>query len=202
MRRVAARKGIELKKANRLRIGGAVLTLAAISAIGAGGPASASPEPQLRGVDAVIDIKGAGQNLRFKGDDEVSEGATLQVNNLTDPIADGPHTFSLVTKQAMPKGGKKRRKCENLKLKVCERIQEAHNIEFGPMPPPITYHVDHGFEGWDRPFDKQTDGDSFFTEEQDDSDSRTVSADPGKLRYFCIVHPFMKGKIQVIPGMM
>jgi hypothetical protein len=191
-----------LKKANTLRISGAVVALAAVSALGAGGPASANSEPRQRGIEAVIDIKGGGNNLRFQGDDQVVEGDQLEINNLTDPNEVGPHTFSLVTRQARPSNGRERRKCEDIELKVCERIVEAHNIEFGPNPPPITYSVENGNPGWDLPFDRDTDGDSWFTETEGDTTSREVSnlTDPfvGKLRYFCAVHPFMKGKITVI----
>ena len=186
-----------MKKANTLRIGGAVIALAAVSAVGAGGAATASTNERL--AVATINIKGQGQNLRFQGDDEVVEGDQLQINNRTDPNADGPHTFSLVTKQALPQRGEERRKCGKLppKLKVCERIFDAHD----PLGTPI-YTVENGNPGWDLPFDKNTDGDSWFTETEDDTTSREVSnlTNPfvGKLRYFCIVHPFMKGKIKVI----
>lgn len=170
-----------------------MLALAGTFAIGAAGAASAGTNERL--AMATIDIKGQGQNLRFQGDDEVTSGYQLEVNNLTDPNADGAHTFSLVSKQALPDSGRKRKRCGNLTLKVCERIFAAHD-PFG-MP---TEDVENGILGWDLPFDKETDGDSWYTDEQDQSTTRAVSAEPGeKLRYFCAVHPFMKGKIQVLP---
>ena len=57
--------------------------------------------------------------------------------------------------------------------------------------------IEVGSKGWDQSFGKI--GDSWYTEIQGAHNTRKVSANDGKtLYYFCLVHPFMQGKIKVV----
>ena len=58
--------------------------------------------------------------------------------------------------------------------------------------------MDRGKKGWDKEFTKTKKGDSWFTDQRGATETRKVKADVGKtLGYFCVVHPFMRGKLEV-----
>jgi plastocyanin len=190
-----------VKTASKLRLMGAAAALAALTVVAAGGAASASTAKQGAPVGKTIKMKGDSfKDLKFAGPDTISEGQTLGVVNLTKPKKVGPHTFTLVTKDALPKKDDYK-KCEKLKPStVCDDVVVEHEVEFPPAGPPIVHqpNVDNGFEGWDSSFDNgEAVGDSWYTETKDEETSRTVSAEVDKLFYFCLIHPNMKGKISV-----
>lgn len=189
-----------LKTASKLRLMGAAAALAALTVVGVGGAASASTAEKGDPVVKTIKMKGDKQELKFAGAESIVEGQTLQIVNKTNPAKVGPHTFSLVTKDARPTKDEYK-KCENLKPStVCDDIALAHEVEFVPDGPPIVHEpdVDNGLDGWDLPFDNvETQGDTWYTETKDEETSRPVSAQQNKLFYFCVVHPFMKGKLEV-----
>jgi hypothetical protein len=189
-----ARKGTQVKDRNTVRLLGAATALICLSALGAGGAASASP--QARGVTKTVKIKG-NVHPHFVTPDHVQQGESLEVVNLTDPNEIGPHTFSLVTKSQLPTTKGKIKRCAHLKL-ICKDIANAHEVDpgTGEVGEPI---VEEGEPGWDQRFDGKTPGDSFYTETEDETYSRVVSADPGKLWFMCIVHPDMQDKIVVDP---
>ena len=59
--------------------------------------------------------------------------------------------------------------------------------------------VDNGKKGWDTPFTEKQNGDSWVAQAKGDTQSRKVTAKSGTtLYYFCLVHPFMQGKIKVV----
>jgi hypothetical protein len=161
--------------------------LLAAGAIGAGvigmtGAAAAENERGGVNPPAKIKIKLNDEGPFFQGPDSIDKGSKLTIVNRTDPKDVGPHTFTLVKKGPKP----------------FERILAAH--EAGPPPdfPIGKQSVDSGKKGWDRPFTENRDGDSWYTETKGESHSRKVKAKVGKtLRYFCAVHPFMKGKFEV-----
>jgi hypothetical protein len=180
---------------------GVAAAVAALTVVAAGGAASANTAEKGDPIEKTIKIKGDKFNdLKFAGPDTIAEGQALAVVNLTKPGKVGPHTFSLVTKDAQPTRDEYK-KCGKLKPStVCDDIATAHEVEFPPAGPPIVHEpdVDNGLDGWDLSFDNVgTQGDTWYTETKDEETSRTVSADVDKLFYLCIVHPNMKGKIAV-----
>ena len=74
---------------------------------------------------------------------------------------------------------------------------EAHEVDSGRTFEVGQPNVENGSPGWDAPFDADTDGDSWYTETKDETTCRQVSTTEDHLRYFCLVHPFMNGKVKV-----
>jgi hypothetical protein len=188
-----------LKTASTLRLMGAAAALAALTVVAAGGAASASTAEKGDPIEKTIKMKGDKFNdLKFAGPDSIVEGQSLAIVNLTKPNKVGPHTFSLVTKDARPTKDEYK-KCANLKPStVCDDIATAHEV--GPPPdfPVGVPNVDNGNDGWDLSFDNvDNQGDSWFTQTKDEETARTVTAEVNNLFYFCVVHPDMKGKIAV-----
>ena len=152
-----------------------------VAAVGFAGSAAADQE-RAGGDSATIKMKMQDGGPVFTGPDAIDRGEKLRVVNRTNPNQIGPHTFTLVKKGRKP----------------YDRIFAAHQI--GP-PPNFEVgkkSVDTGRKGWDRPFTRNHDGDSWYTERRNTSQTRKVKADVGKtIRYFCAIHPFMKGKFEV-----
>lgn len=183
-----------MTKSRTLRVAGTVAALAAVGAVVAGGTIATADV--AKGPESVIKIKGNG-HPRFDAPEEVPFGADLQIVNKTDPDKIGPHTFSLVEKEALPKGKDELKRCEKIK-DVCKDIFNAHEIVFEPFSVGEP-NVENGVPGWDATFDGGSqEGDSWFTAEQDETTSRTV-ATPNTMRFLCIVHPDMQGKVKVLP---
>lgn len=182
--------------------GGVALTTLAVGLAGMG--SAAADDAGKAGPAATIKIKrnkNSGFPL-FKGAKTIPVGGSLQILNKTEPSQVGPHTFSIVTKDALPKNERQRVKCgknNNRKL-VCKDIAEAH--EMNGLEANVE-SVDTGAPGlWDSPFDGEGSvGDSWFTDAKDENHSRTVPVTPTKLYYMCIVWPTMQGKLKVLaPG--
>jgi hypothetical protein len=137
-----------------------------------------------------------GKDLLFEGPRKVEAGSQLDIVNKTDPEQVGPHTFTLVEKDELPQTKDEIKQCEHVKSEFCANIVKKHKADpkTGEIGKPS---LDYGKKGWDTEFGKK--GDSWVTVEQDESQARKVSAKPGTtLYYFCLVHPFMQGKIKVI----
>ncbi len=174
----------------------AVTGLASAGAIG--GPATAAAGDAAPGpAGATIDMVQRGHgfsSLGFSGPRKINSGATLTIVNATDPAKVGPHTLTLVKRGKLPRTKKQMKRCEQTKG-VCKAIARAH-----AFVPPDTINrpdVDVGRPGWDRSFGRR--GDSWFTAAKGEQTSRVVAAKPGTtLYYFCVVHPFMTGKIKVV----
>lgn len=183
----------------RSRGKGLPIALAAIGSVvmvGGGAAAASSGDAQSRGAaSATITMYAKGRDLGFSGPRQISRGSALDVVNATDPKKVGPHTFTLIRKRRLPTTRNQAKNCERLKS-VCGKIATAHELD----PKTFTINkpdVDVGKLGWDRPFGAE--GDTWYTETDGEQTSRVVSARPGTtLRYFCVVHPFMKGKIKVV----
>jgi hypothetical protein len=186
----------------KLRLVGALASLAALTALGAG--AMASADPAERGVfTASIKMKLTKKGKPvFAGPETVVAATGLRVVNKTRPRQIGPHTFSLVERDALPQNKTQRKKCSQFKLICGDILFEWHQIEFGPMG---SYTVgvnpsDVGLPGWDTMGNRQQVGDSWFTDKKDQTNAEVVTAAPGTtLRYFCAVHSNMRGKIAVEP---
>ena len=136
------------------------------------------------------------KDLRFKGPETIKQGTDLQVINDTNPKKVGPHTFSIVKRKFVPSSSKQINKC--FSKGICGPIAIAH--EFDPSTNKINKRtVEVGNTGWDKAFSAKHVGDSWYTEEKNNRQTREVSAQPGtKLFYICAVHPWMQGKITVV----
>lgn len=159
-----------------LVLGGALLLTAF-----AGAPAEAKPR--------VIKMKGnSPDNYRFEGDRAARSGAQLRVVNRSS----APHTFTLVQKRLLRRQSPEQRCFKEGRL--CDDVLDAHEAQKGDLPELL----DFGAEGWDKPFTKRNEGDSWYTAERGDRVKQAVSAPSGKKRfYFCAIHPYMQGKIRV-----
>jgi hypothetical protein len=185
-----------MKEIKTLRVAGAVAAVAAVGSTLFGGSAAADEAP--RGITSTIEMKG-NNAPRFEGPDSILAGEPLQITNSTDPQRIGPHTFTLIEGEQLPRGREELGKCFQLKG-VCKRVARAHRVDFQ------TFQVDRpnvekGGPGWNQTFAEVQRGDSWYTETEDEATNRQVTASPGNLRYFCVVHPdTMRGKIEVLPN--
>lgn len=184
-----------MNKHKTLRVAGMVAALAAVGAVLAGGT-MATADVAKGPVDNSIKIKG-NNAPRFDAPEEVPFGVDLQIVNKTDPDKIGPHTFTLVAKSELPKGKDELKKCGQLKL-ICKKVAADHGVH-----PPSDfeiddYDVDNGSEGWDTHYEGSTHGDSWLTETEGETTSRQLLA-TGTIRFMCVVHPEMQGKVKVLP---
>ena len=169
------------------------LGASAVAAIAPIGSATADAPADAAAKAAQVKIEGSGKTLAFNAPKTIARGEELEIVNDTNPKKDGPHTFSLVKKKFIPQTKDEMKKCE-----VCQPIGEAHKVDFktGEVSKDS---VDKGKEGWDKQFTDEKFGDSWYTEKKSDSQTRVVAAKAGtKLGYFCAIHPFMSGKVEVV----
>lgn len=178
------------------------VALAATAALGVSalviGPALASPAHSAAAKKNRITIRG-GQtfkpghyvkdNMRFTPlHSKVRSGATVTVVNKTSP--DEPHTISFIKKSQVPRNDKQIVGCMNFKG-VCGQLVQAHQADpqTGEVKQPI---VDPGTPGVDGP------GNSYYIAPGTKKIKFKVSAKKGTtLYYFCVIHPWMQGKIKV-----
>jgi hypothetical protein len=178
-----------------LRAGGALMALSALVLIGTGGGAAA--DEAAKRATAKITMEKNGNRLFFDGPATVEKGDKLKVENLTNPRRVGPHTFSLVKKGALPTSKNQIKRCASGELPVCLKVFKAHEVDFETFEVGKP-DVENGKQGWDAAFGSRKAGDSWYTEKKGEKDTRKVSARSGKtLRFFCVVHPDMQGKIKV-----
>jgi plastocyanin len=183
-----------------LRRAGALTAVTAVGVIGFATVGGASAKPVNKADDetaATITMAVDGKNLVFQGPRSVDSGSQLKIVNATDPSKVGPHTFTLVDKSDLPKDKQSIKDCEKLKSDFCAGIVKDHkvNLKTGKIGRPS---LDTGKKGWDTPYTEDEKGDSWVAQAEGDTQKREVSAKPGTtLYYFCLVHPFMQGKIKV-----
>lgn len=152
----------------------------------------------LTGVTDTISIVEDKGNLKFEFPATVVQGDQLEIVNETNPKKVGPHTFSLVTKNSVPATKNARKNCFTPKH-ICLSIAQWHG--FNPKTEKITVNpAEAGPEGWSTMGSTSKKGDSWFTEKQDQALTQAVSAKPGTLYFICAVHPWMHGKVTVLPG--
>jgi hypothetical protein len=146
-----------------------------------------------------IEIKLEGKKLGFVGPTTVHQGEELRIVNDTKPSQVGPHTFSLVTQGSLPKTAKARQSCFTPDH-ICLSIAEWHH--FNPKTEKIGKpEVEVGTEGWSTMGSLKKEGDSWFTEKAGAETERQVTAKVGTTLYFmCAVHPWMQGKVKVLPA--
>jgi len=190
-----------VKRISVRRSSGALLT---IGLLGAGafafaGPAAAEQE-RLGATAAEITAEFQNGKMSFEGPKTVPAGSDLRIVNNTDPQQIGPHTISFTKKRLIPNTRAEMRACGRGQLRICRKIIKAHkaNPETGQVGRVV---VERGKEGWNQLFSRKRQGDSWFTETQNEEHTRRVSAVAGKvLPFFCVVHPDMQGKIKVVPA--
>jgi hypothetical protein len=144
-------------------------------------------------------VKGA---LKFVAPPTVTQGDDLEIVNNTNPRQVGPHTFSLVTKGSLPKTPGARKNCFTPKH-ICLSIAKWHGLN---KKEEVTINpAKAGADGWSTMGSTAKKGDSWFTEKKNDSITQQVTANDStteaKTLYFlCAVHPWMQGKVTVLPA--
>ena len=157
---------------------------------------SASAEQAQAAKPAKLKIAIKGDKLDFFGADSVEKGQKLEIVNKTSVGEIGPHTFTLV-KPKLINSGEKRKRCEQFRGKLCPNILEAPRSvrrRTSRSEGPIWT----GASGLGHGVHQGAKGDSSFTDERGATETRKVKAEVGKtLGYFCVVHPFMRGRLEV-----
>ena len=172
----------------------------ALAALGAGSAASADEGTSAAAAATgtkTISMRADRRGPRFTGSATVRTGQELRIRNLSDPRQIGPHTFSLIATNAIPKSRKAMQQCFS-PGKICMTIAQAHDLN--PQTEDIgKVLAEAGKAGWDKRFSRTSrTGDSWYTETKGEEFSQPVSAKAGTvLRYICAVHPEMQGKIRV-----
>jgi hypothetical protein len=162
------------------------------------GLAGAATAPTDANTVYAKEVKG---KLKFVAPDAVFQGQELTFLSETDPKRVGPHTFSLVTKNVLPKTPNARKNCFTPKH-ICMSVAKWHG--FNPKTEKITVNpVDAGPEGWSTLGNNSKKGDSWFSGEtkKGTSITKTVTADPTTtpvIYFFCAIHPWMQAKSTVL----
>jgi hypothetical protein len=164
--------------------------------LGSGLAGADTTTPEASG--AVVHIKIVKGNLKFVAPATVDQGDQLEIVNETNPKQVGPHTFSLVTKGSQPKTPSARKNCftPNHICMAIAKWQGFNGKTLSKNP------AKAGAEGWSTMGSLTKKGDSWFTgEKPKTSFSQVVSAPAGTTLYFmCAIHPWMQGKIKVLPA--
>lgn len=169
-------------------------------ALGGGSAASADEGTKATPATAstkTISMRADARGLRFTGSSSVKSGDQLRIRNLSDPRAHGPHTFTLAAANVLPRSRKAMEQCFS-PGKICMSAALAH--EFDPKTEKVHKQLAQaGKDGWDKRFSRKVkEGDSWYSEKKGEEFSQVVSAKAGTvLRYLCVVHPEMQGKIKV-----
>lgn len=173
----------------------AVAVTAALG-LGAAATAGAAAKNEIRIVGGIVVKPGqyVQDDQRFKPlNKTVKSGATVKLVNKARTR--DPHTISFIAKRFLPK---------KFGTPAMGPLGEAHQVPEGEGEPGVLI-VDNGqplAEGAtlnvDRMGNDKTAGDSAFIAPGQKSFSFKVTADKGsRLSYFCIIHPWMQGKITV-----
>lgn len=169
-------------------------------ALGAGSAASADEGTQAAAAATTtaktISMRSTPRPL-FTGATQVAAGQPLRIRNLSDPREHGPHTFTLLATNVVPKGRKAMQQCFT-PGKICMTGAIAH--EFDEKTEKVGRQlVEAGRPGWDKRFSRTVKrGDSWYSETKGEELTQVLSAPAGSvLRYICVVHPDMQGKIRV-----
>lgn len=168
-----------------------------VAAVGSGSAASADAGAEPAATAKTISMRFDARGPRFTGSSTVATGQGLRVRNLSDPKKIGPHTLTLVAANVLPRSQRQMKNCFR-PGQICLVGAMAHEFdeETEKVGKPL---VEAGLPGWDRRFSRTSKtGDSWYTEKKGDEFTQPVSAKAGTvLRFICIVHPEMQGKIRV-----
>jgi hypothetical protein len=152
------------------------------------------------GTTAVIKMAIVKGKLKFVYPKTVTQGEELEIVNTTNPRQVGPHTFSLVQPGLIPKTKPQRQNCFTPKH-ICMSIAKWH--KFNPKTEKVGVNpTSAGAAGWSTMGTNKKKGDSWFTgETKGTSITAVVNAKAGTTLYFmCAVHPWMHGKVKVLPA--
>ncbi len=167
----------------------ALLGLALLAVPGA----QAAPVPT--GVTQTIRIEVVEGRLRFLAPPSVTRGDELRIVNRTNPRQVGPHTFSLVRPGAIPRSPRARRNCGE-PGHLCAAIAAWHGFDEHEE---VTLNpAEAGAPGWSTMGNRNRVGDSWFSEARGESISQPVTAAAGTLYFFCAIHPWLQGRIEVL----
>ncbi len=123
---------------------------------------------------------------------DVRSGGTITIVNLA--ASDGPHTFSVVKKNDLPRTVKQINSC-----KICGTIAQELGVTPGANAPPKFLFAENGTgtntaPNVDRPGDS-----AFIAPTQKAKVTLKVTAKPGTTLYFiCAIHPWMQAKLIVV----
>lgn len=168
-----------------------------VAVLGSSSPASADAGAEPAAGKSTISMRFDARGPRFTGSKSVVAGQPLRIRNLSDPKKIGPHTFTLVAANVVPSSRKAMENCFT-PGKICMTGAMAHL--FDPKTEKVGRPlVEAGEPGWDRRFSRKVKtGDSWYTETKGEEFEQVVSARAGTvLRFICLVHPKMQGKIKV-----
>jgi hypothetical protein len=184
----------------RVIVATASIAVSVIVASGAG-TAGAETAPTPTGTTDVVHIKQVKGALRFVAPPTVHAGDNLEIVNETHPRQVGPHTFSMVTKGSLPRTPRAIRFCFTPNH-ICKAIAFWHGVK--GEGPPTKNPATAGAEGWSTMGSVHTKGDSWFTGTKPKASfSQLVSVDtsagPQTIYFMCAIHPWMHGKITVLP---
>lgn len=122
----------------------------------------------------------------------VKSGGTLHIVN--DAADEGPHTFTVVREQDLPKTSLAIVNCV-----ICGKLAKAHGANPNSDAPPKYQYLENGVgqntaPKVDRPGDSGVTGPG----KKGESIDLTVTAKPGtKLYFICLIHPWMQAEVDV-----
>ena len=178
-----------------------LLALAAFTAASATGSTSDASRAKTKTV--FIKPRPSGVPLpHFVAPNTIRDGDTLRIVNKTSVRAVGPHTFSLVTRKAIPRTKPERKTCAAPRH-ICFSIAIWHGVT-GPNSPPTKNPANAGPDGWSTLGNLKRKGDSWFTGVKPNATfEQEVNFNPAKgqkrLSFFCAIHPWMHDSIKVLP---
>ncbi len=121
----------------------------------------------------------------------VRSGGTITVVNLA--ASDGPHTFSVVQKRALPRTVAQINNC-----KICLTIAKEHGANPSSNAPPKFLYVENGVGTNTAPNVDRSGDSAFIPPNQKAKVTLKVTAKPGTALYFmCAIHPWMQAKVIV-----
>jgi hypothetical protein len=192
-----------LSRRKSTRLGAAVAVAAGVTALAVAiSPAlAAAAASASETTGPTVFIRDGKGGLRFVAPKTIVEGESLTVLNQTNAKKVGPHTFSLVTKESIPKTRKEQEVCFT-KGHICKAIAGWHGVK--GEGPPSKNPAEAGAEGWSTMGSLTEKGDSWFTGNKPGATitqmvSAGATAGPTTIYFICAIHPWMHGKITVLP---
>jgi hypothetical protein len=170
----------------------AIATVFGVSSLASG--ATASHHAKRGGTVKRVFIRGQSRKNppHFVAPKSIHVNDKLKIINETDPNKIGPHTFSMVQQQFIPKNGKQVKACHR-KGHICRKIFHWHKN--GKVNP-----VEVGHHGWDVEGSLTHKGDSWIAETKGAHFRQRVrQSAPTVIHFMCAIHPFMHGRIIVKP---
>ena len=167
-----------------------------VAAIAFTGSASAEQAQAAKPAKLKMAIKGTSSTSSAA--ETVEKGQKLKIINKTRVNEVGPHTFTLV-KPELIDSAKERKRCERLESKrLPEHPRGAPGRPAARLPGRQAQRGQAARRAGTRSSPSTKKGDSWFTDQRGATETRKVRAEVGDtLGYFCVVHPFMRGKLEV-----